>query len=84
MLALDSLFFWPVFGQNERSFRRKTAGSLIETIGSDELGTRARYIRITAKNVATIPAGHRAAGLRAWLFVDEILINPVVNKPSRE
>ncbi|HJN17215.1 MAG TPA: discoidin domain-containing protein, partial [Armatimonadota bacterium] len=34
----------------------------------------ARYIRVTAKNLATIPAWHQAAGISAWLFCDELII----------
>ena len=41
----------------------------------DEIETR--YIRVKAKNVGTIPDWHPARGRNAWLFVDEILINPL-------
>jgi len=60
--------------------RKKEAGPLVETVQSDKLDVRARYVRVVAKNIATIPAGHRAAGLKAWLFADEIMINPVPAK----
>ncbi len=33
----------------------------------------ATRIRITAENVATVPAWHRGAGGRAWVFADEIV-----------
>ena len=36
----------------------------------------ARFVRVKARNVRTIPAGHPAAGEKAWLFADEILVNP--------
>ena len=36
----------------------------------------ARYVRVRAVNIAAIPAGRPAAGQPAWLFVDEILVNP--------
>jgi len=58
-------------------------GPLVETVRFDKLSTRARFVRVTAKNVATIPAGHRAAGRKAWLFVDEIMINAAPEDDSR-
>jgi len=38
---------------------------------------KARYIRVEAKSLGTIPDWHPAKGRKAWLFVDEILVNPV-------
>lgn len=37
---------------------------------------KGRYVRVRARSIGTIPAWHRAAGLRAWLFADEILVDP--------
>ncbi len=37
-------------------------------------GVQARYVRVHAKNVGVCPAWHYAAGGKAWLFVDEIVI----------
>jgi len=34
----------------------------------------ANYIKITAKNIQHCPDWHEAAGSKAWLFVDEILV----------
>ncbi len=34
----------------------------------------ARYVRVTATNIGTCPPGHKAAGGKAWLFIDEIMI----------
>lgn len=39
--------------------------------------TRGRYVRVHARNRAVIPAGLEGAGGKAWLMVDEILVNPV-------
>lgn len=36
--------------------------------------TTARYIRIVAQNIGTIPAGKAGAGHPAWLFADEISV----------
>ncbi len=37
-------------------------------------GIQARYVRVHAQNVSVCPAWHYAAGGKAWLFVDEIVI----------
>lgn len=36
--------------------------------------TRARYVRMSAKNLGICPEWHDAAGSKAWLFVDEFSI----------
>jgi hypothetical protein len=36
---------------------------------------RARYVKVRATNMGICPAWHKGAGERAWLFVDEIIIN---------
>ena len=38
---------------------------------------KGRYIRVHARNLGTIPDWHQAKGRKAWLFVDEILVNPL-------
>jgi len=38
--------------------------------------THGRYVRVRARNHGQIPAGMLGAGARAWLMVDEILVNP--------
>jgi predicted alpha-1,2-mannosidase len=38
-------------------------------------GVEARYVRVIAKNVGVCPAWHYAAGGKAWIFVDEIMID---------
>ncbi|MCD4731194.1 MAG: sulfatase [Bacteroidales bacterium] len=37
--------------------------------------TKIRYIRVHAKNIAKCPRWHKGAGSKAWLFVDEIIVN---------
>jgi predicted alpha-1,2-mannosidase len=36
--------------------------------------TKARYIKMTAKNIGTCPDWHKGAGNEAWIFADEIVI----------
>ena len=37
---------------------------------------KATYLRVHARNLDTIPDWHPAKGRKAWLFVDEIVVNP--------
>jgi beta-galactosidase len=37
-------------------------------------GKKVRYVRVVAKSRKTCPAWHRGAGQKAWLFVDEVVI----------
>lgn len=37
--------------------------------------TLTRYVRLRAKSLGTIPAWHHASGKRAWLFVDEVVVD---------
>jgi triacylglycerol esterase/lipase EstA (alpha/beta hydrolase family) len=37
---------------------------------------KASHLRIHAENLGTIPDWHQAKGRKAWLFIDEILVNP--------
>ncbi|MFV0505250.1 MAG: family 20 glycosylhydrolase [Bacteroidales bacterium] len=39
-----------------------------------EKKAKARYVRVTAKNLGTCPKGHAGEGKAAWLFVDEITV----------
>ena len=36
--------------------------------------TDARYIKVVARNVGVCPSWHSGAGDKAWLFVDEIIV----------
>ncbi|MCX6927888.1 MAG: hypothetical protein NT154_32470 [Verrucomicrobia bacterium] len=56
----------------------KESGPLTWTSRVEGLNLPARYVRLRAQNIGQIPAGHPAAGAKAWLFVDEVLVNPEV------
>jgi hexosaminidase len=59
------------------------AGPKTETILSRQLGSiSARYLRVHAQSLETIPAGNPAAGRPAWLFTSEIIVNP--GKPESQ
>ena len=58
------------------------AGVARELLLSDALdGVTARHIRVRLINLGTIPAGLHAAGNQAWMFVDEIVVNPELPPP---
>ena len=71
------------FGKLERitnNLSLKTQGPVIRKFSCEELNEKARYVKVHAKNIHTIPDWHQAKGERAWLFVDEILVNPDTSK----
>lgn len=37
-------------------------------------GTQARYLRLRARSLGTIPSWHHASSKQAWLFVDEVVV----------
>jgi len=39
------------------------------------LETKARFVRLSAKNIALCPPWHAGAGGKAWLFADEIIVD---------
>ena len=47
-------------------------GAMRHTVVSRVDGTRARYVRVTARNIGVCPPWHKGSGGKAWLFVDEI------------
>jgi len=49
--------------------------SVIRPFAATLAGVPARYVRVLAANIHTIPAGYPAAGAEAWLFVDEIIVS---------
>jgi hypothetical protein len=51
-------------------------GPTTRTITVGKLGNTARYVRVRARNLGIIPDWHPAGGRKAWLFADEILVNP--------
>jgi len=55
---------------------QREAGPLIEAFTASLRDVTARYLRVRAWSVGKIPDWHQARGLPAWLFVDEILVDP--------
>jgi type 1 glutamine amidotransferase/HEAT repeat protein len=50
------------------------------SVSTELSGKTARYVRVVAKNIGTLPAWHPGAGGLAWLFADEIQINAHLDK----
>jgi len=53
----------------------RQAGPLAHIYTSPVLNKKARYVKVRVTNVGVIPEWHKAKGHKAWLFVDEIMIN---------
>jgi len=65
-------------GQAAPDLPEREAGPVCWALVKGELNATGRYVRVCAANVGKIPAWHaKAPGAPAWLFVDEILVNPV-------
>lgn len=54
------------FSGQEKSFVAEYAAELS--------GQKARYVRVVARNIGVCPDGHPGAGGKAWVFVDEIIV----------
>lgn len=52
---------------------RMTEGS-VNDIGREFEGLKTRYLQVKVENIGVCPEGHPGAGGKAWLFVDEIII----------
>mgnify|MGYP003440950976 FL=1 len=57
----------------ENDVPQKTEGSIIKTFFTNKEFT-ARYIKIKAYNLGVNPSWHLSAGEKAWLFIDEVII----------
>ena len=55
---------------------QREQGPLTRILAAEDLKVTARYVRVRAASLGTIPDWHHSAGLKVWLFVDEILVNP--------
>jgi hypothetical protein len=61
----------------------QTTGVAREMMLSEAIaGVQARHVRARIVSLGTIPAGLHAAGSRAWMFLDEIVVNPELPPPD--
>ncbi len=55
--------------------RKQNRNIEIKKFKIDVRNTKVRFIKVQAKNIITCPNWHDGAGGKAWLFIDEIIIN---------
>jgi hypothetical protein len=72
----------------EHDISPRSEGPLVHSFSVALDGPAARYVKVKTESLLTIPDWHHSAGVPAWLFVDEIRINPSheagVELPARE
>jgi len=61
-------------GKIENSIPWKKQGTYIEPFTCVPGNKEIRYVRIHARNTGTLPAWHKTAGGKAWVFTDEIML----------
>lgn len=49
-------------------------GPLSREMAAEFRPVQARYVRVHAHNIGVCPPGHPAAGVKAWLFADEVVV----------
>ena len=64
---------YELLSQQAPDFAPNTEGSRIRPLGIVKKG-KARYIKVIAKPLNPIPAWHKGAGGKGWIFMDEIRI----------
>lgn len=66
---------WIWIGETFPQIEPKKRGKYIENmiVKADEVLT-AKYVKFSAENQLTVPEWHEAAGSKAWLFIDEIIV----------
>jgi hexosaminidase len=53
---------------------QQSAENILKDYPADFGKTKARYIKVHADNIKTIPDWHPAAGNKCWIFIDEIVV----------
>lgn len=61
-------------GRSGHGVSQRDMEVLIREFTADLPDVEARFVRVYAKNVGLCPAWHGGAGGKAWLFVDEIIV----------
>ncbi len=74
-LSLDGKKFETVIDQKlSQPEAGKKGETAVRNLAFSLKGREARFIRLTATNIGTVPSGFRRAGQKAWLLVDEIYV----------
>ncbi len=64
---------WTSYGSVENDVSEKSVGAFIKPFVVEYWGS-GRYVRVRAKNRGSCPEWHKGAGLAAWVFADEFII----------
>jgi len=49
-------------------------GIFTQAFTADFAPTKARFVKVTARNIKVCPPNHRSTGKTAWLFIDEVVV----------
>jgi alpha-L-fucosidase len=66
-------FSWKVVGSQSKTVV-ETEDVVVRDLSCALKDVSARYVRVAAKNIGTCPPWHPGAGDKAWLFVDEVVV----------
>ena len=69
----DGLNFQPL-GSIDSDTAKNNPDPMVKEPGLKPEAVQGRFIRVTARNVGPCPADHPAAGQKAWIFADEIIV----------
>jgi hexosaminidase len=72
-VSLDGSTYLPA-GVAVPGVEQKKQGAAVQDLSVSFKAMRARFIRIHAKNIATVPAGYLGVGEPAWIFADEVIV----------
>jgi alpha-L-fucosidase len=64
---------WKAVG-NQRNAVRQTESVVVKGFSCAVTNVSGRFVKVAAKNVGTCPPWHSGAGDKAWLFVDEVVV----------
>ncbi|MEA1896358.1 MAG: sulfatase-like hydrolase/transferase [Bacteroidota bacterium] len=59
----------------DKDSRNQNDNFEIKKFKTDANNSNVRFVKMLAKNIGTCPQWHESAGGKAWLFLDEIIIN---------
>lgn len=61
-------------GTVENSVSPEYKGAIIDDYVFNDIGRKARYVKVKAKNIGENPEWHKNPGEKSWLFVDEVVV----------
>ncbi|MCD4774310.1 MAG: GH92 family glycosyl hydrolase, partial [Bacteroidales bacterium] len=61
-------------GSVKNYISQKEDGGITQDLTLKRINKKARYIKVTAKNMGNCPDWHKGAGGKTWIFADEIVI----------